>query len=93
MKALKRLFSCIKCAIIGFAGGDARGKYGIVGLGMLLLYFLLLGVIVIVCRAVAMPAETAVLLILIGTAVYIVLLFLCSVLYDLSRRLFFKRRK
>ena len=93
MKALKRLFYCIKCAIIGFAGGDARGKYGVAGLGILLFYFLLLGVIVIVYRNGTLSAEKAVLLMLLGTGSYIALLFLGSLLYALFRRLFSKRRK
>ncbi len=91
MRAVKRLLRCIKYGVIGFLGGDAHGKYGIAGLLILFVYWLFVAFIIVGSQKAEISADITIRILLIGTGIYLLLLIISSLLYDLVRHIILKR--
>ncbi len=93
MRAVKRLLRCVKYGIIGFLGGDAHGKHGFIGSLILIFYYLFVAFIIVGSRDAKISVDITARLLLIGTVIYILLLFIGSLLYDLVRHIIRKKHK
>ncbi len=91
MRSITFLLRCIKDGIVGLCGGSPPQKSGLIGLAILFIYFLIVGLIIVVTRSAQTSAELTLHFLLRGTAKYCLLLLGGALLVDFIRHIWFKK--